>query len=92
MSLLFVDQDMLILHLKQLSSFWGVLYFDVNRMLEYKYIDNDHSVDSKSFGGTEPVSFLDFTGDTSGDDAGIDTGVTIGFRRMNVRLEQCELK
>ncbi|WDN87096.1 hypothetical protein BuS5_00064 [Desulfosarcina sp. BuS5] len=27
MSLLFVDQDILILHLKQLSSFWGVLYF-----------------------------------------------------------------
>jgi len=26
MSLLFVDQDILILHLKQLSSFWGVLY------------------------------------------------------------------
>ena len=30
MSLLFVDQDMLILHLKQLSSFWGVLYHDFN--------------------------------------------------------------
>jgi len=26
MSLFFVDQDILSLHLKQLSSFWGVLY------------------------------------------------------------------
>ncbi|WDN87948.1 hypothetical protein BuS5_00916 [Desulfosarcina sp. BuS5] len=31
MSLLFVDQDILILHLKQLSSFWGVLYIPMQR-------------------------------------------------------------
>ena len=36
MSLLFVDQDILILHLKQLSSFWGVLYRSLGGWTEVK--------------------------------------------------------
>ena len=68
-----------------------ILSFDVDTVLEYRYIDNDHEVDVKSFGGREPVRYLEFTGDTGGDDAGIDTGVEIGFRRMNIKLEECEL-
>ncbi len=41
MSLLFVDQDMLILHLKQLSSFWGVLYIEVKNDYIKFFLDSE---------------------------------------------------
>lgn len=70
-----------------------ILSFDVDGVLEYRYIDTtEGKVDSASFGGKEPVRFLDFYGDFQGDEAGTKTRVKIGFRKINLKLEQCELK
>lgn len=69
-----------------------ILSFDVERELHYSYRDDDHHVDEVSYGGREPVRYLDFTGDDNGPDVEHHTGVDIGFRKINVTLEECELK
>jgi hypothetical protein len=69
-----------------------ILSFDVEREIHYSYRDDDDHVDEVSYGGREPVRYLDFTGDDNGPDVEHHTGVDIGFRKINVTLEECELR
>lgn len=69
-----------------------ILSFAAQSVFNDKYIDTDHSPDIRYFGGTAPVSKLEYTGDTSGDEAGTETGVVITFRPFKVQIQKCEYR
>jgi hypothetical protein len=66
-----------------------ILGYNVANSMTESYIDTDDSDDFFSYGGTNPVQSLQFTGDTSGDEAGSKTGVQIVLREMQVKFENC---
>jgi hypothetical protein len=68
-----------------------ILGYNVANSMDEAYIDNDHSVDSFSYGASSPVASLDFTGDTSGSDAGTKTGVQIQLSEIQLKLEDCAI-